>query len=67
MVANPSGDLAHEAIRSSLGGSFCAGVQAEARGHLLAIYVMSESAIHSQESVETRLRWLRRQVKTLLS
>jgi AcrR family transcriptional regulator len=39
--------------------------QATARGHLLAIYVMSEKTIHIGESLQTRLRLLRRQVRTL--
>jgi AcrR family transcriptional regulator len=39
--------------------------EAKARGHLLAVYLMSEWAIHIGESMETRLRLLRRQVQTL--
>lgn len=39
--------------------------EATARGHLLAIYLMSEGVIHVGVSLEKRLRLLRRQVKTL--
>ena len=39
--------------------------EAEARGHLLAIYLMSEKAIHIDESLERRLQLLRRQVRSL--
>jgi len=39
--------------------------EATARGHLLAIYLMSEKTIHIGESRQTRLRLLRRQVRTL--
>lgn len=39
--------------------------EATARGHLLAVYIMSEGAIHMDESQETRLRLLRRQVRSL--
>jgi len=39
--------------------------EATARGHLLAVYLMSESAIHLDETLETRLRLLRRQVRSL--
>ena len=38
---------------------------ARARGHLLAIYLMSEGAIHDGESFQMRLKLLRRQVRTL--
>ena len=39
--------------------------EATARGHLLAVYIMSEGTIHMDESLETRLRLLRRQVRSL--
>lgn len=39
--------------------------EATARGHLLAIYLMSEGTIHAGESERNRLRLLRRQVRTL--
>jgi AcrR family transcriptional regulator len=39
--------------------------EATARGHLLAVYLMSEGAIHSGESKKTRLRLLRCQVRVL--
>jgi AcrR family transcriptional regulator len=41
--------------------------EARARGDLLAIYLMSEAAIHIEESLETRLRLVRRQVRSLTS
>ena len=41
--------------------------EARARGDLLAIYLMSEAAIHIEESLETRLRLVRRQVRSLAS
>ena len=39
--------------------------EARARGHLLAVYVMGEGFIHAGESLETRLRLLRRQIRAL--
>ncbi len=39
--------------------------EARARGELLAIYLMGEAAIHVEESLEARLRLLRRQVRLL--
>ena len=39
--------------------------EATARGHLLAVYIMSEGVIHMDESLETRLRLFRRQVRSL--
>lgn len=39
--------------------------EARARGHLLAVYIMSEGAIHMDESPETRLRLFRWQVRSL--
>jgi hypothetical protein len=39
--------------------------EATARGHLLAVYLMSEEAVHMDESLETRLRLLRRQIRSL--
>lgn len=39
--------------------------QARARGDLLAVYIMSEDSIMADESTETRLRLLRRQVRLL--
>ena len=39
--------------------------EATARGHLLAVYIMSEEAIHMDESLDTRRRLLRRQVRSL--
>lgn len=39
--------------------------EAEARGHLLAIYLMSEGTIHLDESLERRLQLLRRQIRSL--
>jgi len=39
--------------------------EATARGHLLAIYLMGENALHIGTSLENRLRLLRRQVRTL--
>ncbi len=39
--------------------------EARGRGDLLAVYLMSEAAIHIDESLETRLRLLRRQVRLL--
>jgi AcrR family transcriptional regulator len=39
--------------------------EAKARGHLLAIYLMSEETIHIGESLQTRLRLLRRQIRAL--
>jgi AcrR family transcriptional regulator len=41
--------------------------EARARGDLLAVYLMSEAAIHIEESLETRLRLVRRQVRFLTS
>ena len=43
---------------------FSAG-EAKARGHLLAVYLMSEEAVHMDESLETRLGLLRRQIRSL--
>jgi AcrR family transcriptional regulator len=39
--------------------------EATTRGHLLAIYIMSEGVVLAGESLQTRLRLLRRQVRTL--
>ena len=39
--------------------------EASARGHLLAIYLMGESAVRTGASVQTRLRFLRREVRVL--
>jgi len=39
--------------------------EATARGHLLAVYLMSEETVHMDESVEMRLRLLRRQIRSL--
>lgn len=39
--------------------------EATARGHLLAVYIMSEGTVHMNESLETRLRLLRRQIRSL--
>ena len=39
--------------------------QAQARGNLLAVYIMSEDSILAEETVETRLRLLRRQIRLL--
>ena len=39
--------------------------EATARGHLLAVYLMSEGMIHADETERSRLRLLRRQVRTL--
>ena len=39
--------------------------EARLRGDLLAVYLMSEAAIHIDESTETRLRRVRRQVRFL--
>ena len=39
--------------------------EARARGDLLAVYIMSENSILSEETVETRLRLLRRQIRLL--
>ena len=41
--------------------------EARARGDLLAIYLMGEAAIHIEESLEARLRLVRRQVRSLTS
>lgn len=41
--------------------------EARARGDLLAVYLMSENSILLDESLETRLRLLRRQVRSLAS
>ena len=43
----------------------CSPREATARGCLLAVYLMGEAAIHTGDSLETRLRLLRRQVRTL--
>lgn len=40
---------------------------ARARGDLLAVYIMSEASILADETLETRLRLLRRQVRLLTS
>ena len=39
--------------------------EARARGELLAIYLMGEAAIHIEESLDARLRLVRRQVRSL--
>ena len=39
--------------------------EATARGHLLAVYVMGEGFVHAEENLETRLRLLRRQIRSL--
>jgi len=39
--------------------------EARARGDLLAVYIMSEDSILARETMETRLRLLRRQVRLL--
>jgi len=39
--------------------------EARARGDLLAVYIMSEDSILADETVETRLRLLRRQIRLL--
>ncbi len=41
--------------------------EARARGDLLAVYLMSESTILVAETLEERLRLMRRQVRTLMS
>jgi len=41
--------------------------EARARGDLLAVYLMSESTIHMDESLDSRLRLVRRQVRSLTS
>jgi hypothetical protein len=41
--------------------------EARARGDLLAVYIMSEDSILADETVETRLRLLRRQIRLLTS
>ena len=41
--------------------------EARARGDLLAVYLMSESAIHMDETLDSRLRLVRRQVRSLAS
>lgn len=41
--------------------------EARARGDLLAVYIMSEYSILAEETLETRLRLLRRQVRLLTS
>ena len=41
--------------------------EARARGDLLAIYLMSEGAIHMDETLDSRLRLVRRQVRSLIS
>ena len=43
----------------------CSPREATARGSLVAVYLMGEAAIHTGDSLETRLRLLRRQVRTL--
>ena len=41
--------------------------EARARGDLLAVYIMSEDSILAHETLETRLRLLRRQIRLLTS
>jgi len=41
--------------------------EATTRGHLLAIYIMSEDAVHLNDSLRTRLQLVRRQVQALTS
>jgi AcrR family transcriptional regulator len=41
--------------------------EARARGDLLAVYLMSESAIHIDETLDSRLRLVRRHVRSLSS
>jgi len=41
--------------------------EARARGDLLAVYLMSEGAIHMDETLDSRLRLVRRQVRSLTS
>ena len=41
--------------------------QAQARGNLIAVYIMSEDSILADETVEKRLRLVRRQIRLLLS
>jgi AcrR family transcriptional regulator len=41
--------------------------EARARGDLLAVYLMSEGAIHMDETLDSRLRLVRRQVRSLSS
>ena len=41
--------------------------EAQARGNLLAVYVMSEDSILAFETVEKRLRMLKRQIRLLMS
>jgi AcrR family transcriptional regulator len=52
-------------VSSIFGDAGFSPAEATARGHLLGVYVMSEEAIHIGESIQTRLRLLRRQVKIL--
>ena len=39
--------------------------EARARGDLLAVYIMSEDSILAHETMDTRLRLLRRQIRLL--
>jgi DNA-binding helix-hairpin-helix protein with protein kinase domain len=39
--------------------------EARARGDLLAVYIMSEDSILANETLETRLRLMRRQIRLL--
>jgi AcrR family transcriptional regulator len=41
--------------------------EARARGDLLAVYIMSEDSILADETLETRLRLMRRQIRLLTS
>ena len=41
--------------------------EARARGDLLAVYIMSEDSILVDETLETRLRLMRRQIRLLTS
>ena len=41
--------------------------EARARGDLLAVYIMSEDSILANETLETRLRLMRRQIRLLTS
>jgi hypothetical protein len=41
--------------------------EARARGGLLAVYIMSEDSILADETLETRLRLMRRQIRLLTS
>jgi hypothetical protein len=41
--------------------------EATARGHLFAIYIMGKNAVHIGDSIQTRLKLIRRQVRILTS